>query len=379
MRPAARKEFGMKFVCERETLLKEIAAASDVIVSKQVISVLSNIYLETKDGTLLIRSSDIKVNFSTKLSVSVLEEGSTTVPGAKLYNILSSLPDGEIEFVQAEARVTLRSIAKKIKFQLKTITADKYPAFPSPGDAPFFDMPIKDFREMITQTFFAITDDQTRPVMTGVLLEKAEGNLNMVATDGRRLSFAKSEIGAIIDDFEPVVLPVKILNMVLKRGGIEGPVSLCVTDKMVFINFGSYNLSSQLLEGQFPNYRRVIPDDHQHYCVAKRLDVLEAVKRVVPLLEEKQKIMKVYLTVKQSGISISTEENDVGVMEEELPCQYDGEDDAVIVFNNKYLEEPLKVIETDDIRVTFNDTGKAIMIKAEPEQNYFHNVMPMQT
>jgi DNA polymerase-3 subunit beta len=89
--------------------------------------------------------------------------------------------------------------------------------------------------------------------------------------------------------------------------------------------------------------------------------------------------MKVFFNIKQSGLSISTEENEVGIMEEELPCQYNGEDDVVIVFNNKYLEDPLKVIETDDIKITFTETTKAAVIRAEPDSSYFHILMPMQS
>jgi DNA polymerase-3 subunit beta len=132
-----------------------------------------------------------------------------------------------------------------------------------------------------------------------------------------------------------------------------------------------------LLEGQFPNYKRVIPDDHQFYFTANRSEVLDAVKRVTPLMEEREKNMRVFLNIKLSGLSITTEENDIGVMEEELPCTYVG-NDAQIVFNKRYLEEPLKVIDTDDFRVTFNDTAKAIVLRAEPDKNYFHIVMPMQ-
>jgi DNA polymerase-3 subunit beta len=367
----------MKFTCERDTLLKEVSAASDIIASKQVISILSNIYIEAENDTLLIKATDVKVNFSTKIPVSVTETGSTTVPGSKLLTILSSMPVGEVEFEHNDGKMTLKSSEKKIKFQLKSLASDKFPVFPSSGDAKFFELPIADFKEMITQTIFAVTDDQTRPVMTGVLLEKSEGKLIMVATDGRRLSYAENELGDVIEDFQPVILPVKALNVILKRGGGEGPISLCITDNVVFMNFGAYNLSSQLLEGQFPNYRRVIPTDHQYSFIANRVEVLDAVRRAAPMLAEHQKIMRVFLNITSGGISITTEENDIGTMEEEIPCQYEGED-AQIVFNNRYLEEPLKVIETDDVKFTFTDTGKAIMVKAEPDKDYFHIVMPMQ-
>jgi DNA polymerase-3 subunit beta len=307
----------MKFTCERSILLKEITIAQEIIQSKNAISILSNIYLEAAQDTLIIKSTDIKVNFETKVPVTVAEEGATTVFGDKFLGILNSLPDGEMEFDQEDMKILIRPLNKKIKFQLKSIASDKFPEFPAPAK-DFFELPVRDFKEMILQTAFAVSDDETRYFMNGVYCEKAEGKLIMVGTDGRRLAFISLDTGDAIQEFPGIIIPPKILNIIVRRAGDEGLIAISITDKIIFVKFGSYMLSSVLIEGQFPNYRRVIPDEQPNSFTMKRQDILDALKRVSLLVEQKSR--RIYLGINPEGISISAEESDIGTAKEEIPC-----------------------------------------------------------
>ena len=136
----------MKFTCENSVLLKEITIAQEIISSKNAISILSNIYLEAENDSLVIKATDIKVNFETRVPVTVLEEGATTVFGEKFLGILNSIPDGELEFDQKDMKITIKPAAKKIKFQLKSIASEKYPEFPVANDSNRFELPVKDFK-----------------------------------------------------------------------------------------------------------------------------------------------------------------------------------------------------------------------------------------
>ena len=364
----------MKFSCERSILLKEIAIANEIIASKNVISILSNIYLEAMDGNLLIKATDMKVNFETKVPVDVSDPGSVTVYGDKFYGILNSIPDGEIEFEQTDNKIHIKTSAKKARFQLKSITSDKYPEFTVSGK-DFFEIPIRDFKDMILETIFAISDDETRYYMNGVFFEKNEGKFIMVATDGRRLAYINKTAADTVEDFPGIIIPPKILNIVMKRAGDEGMVGISVTDKTIYIHFGSYKLSSLLIEGQFPNYRRVIPESQANSFTVKRQEMLDALRRVSLLVE--QKSHRVYLGLSPGTASIYCEENDIGTAREEIPCQYNGEE-LSIALNYRYLEEPFKVMTEEDISILFNDPNKTITIMPVPEKDFFHIVMPMQ-
>ncbi|MDR0513151.1 MAG: DNA polymerase III subunit beta [Treponema sp.] len=364
----------MKFKCERSVLQKEIAIANEIIASKNVISILSNIYLEAADSSLTIRATDMKVNFETKVPVEVVEPGSVTVYADKFAGILNSIPDGEMEFEQKESRINIGTAVKKAKFQLKSIASDKFPEFSAAGKE-FFQMPIRDLKSMIKETIFAVSNDETRHFMNGLFFEKSEGKFIMVATDGRRLAFINKPAEKAPADFSGVIIPSKILNLVLKRAGEEGNVDVCVSDKNIFIQFGSYKLSSVLIEGQFPNYRRVIPESQLNKFKVNRVEMLDALRRVSLLVEEKSH--RVYLGLSSGMISVYCEENDIGNAREEISCTYEGEEQT-IALNYRYLEEPFKVMTADEINILFTDPNKTITIMPVPEQDFFHIVMPMQ-
>jgi DNA polymerase-3 subunit beta len=364
----------MKFTCERSVLLKETAIANEIIASKNAISILSNIYLEAREGSLIIKATDMKVNFETKVPVEVLESGSVTVYGDKFNGILNSIPDGEIEFDQIEGKISIRTLAKKAKFQLKSIASDKFPEFSAAGK-DFFEMPVRDFKDMIKETIFAISDDETRYFMNGVYFEKNTDKFSMVATDGRRLAYVEKPAAEGLNDFSGIIIPPKILNILMKRAGDEGTVGISITDKMIFIQFGSYKLSSVLIEGQFPNYRRVIPENQSNHFIVNRVEMLDALRRVSILVEKSSH--RIYLGLSNGAASIYCEESDIGNAREEIPCKYEGEE-LSIALNYRYLEEPFKVMEGEEIIVLFNDPNKTITIKPVPEKDFFHIIMPMQ-
>jgi DNA polymerase-3 subunit beta len=364
----------MKFTCERGVLLKEIAIAQEIISSKNVISIYSNIYLEADKESLLIKATDTKVNFETRVPVSVEEEGSITVFGDKFLGILNSSPEGEIVFEQKESKIVIKSAVKKANWQLKSIAAEKFPEFPV-STVEFFDLPVKDFKDMVNQTIFAVSDDETRYFMNGVYFEKAEDKIVMVATDGRRLAYISKPANASIKDFTGIIVPPKILNILARRAGDEGPVSLSVTDKTIFIKFGSYSLSSVLLEGQFPNYRRVIPENLENSFSINRQETLDALRRVSLLVEQKSR--RVYMGLEPGSMAIYSEDSDLGTAREEIPCKYDGPE-VSIALNYHYLEEPFKAMGEEEISVKFGDPAKAITVQPVPERDLFHIIMPMQ-
>ena len=364
----------MKFICDRSVLLKEISIANEIIASKNAISILSNIFLEARDDGLTIRATDMKVNFETRVPVEVIEQGSVTVYGDKFYGILNSISDGEIEFEQKDSKINIKTNVKKAGAQLKSIASDKFPEF-SVASNELFEIPIRDLKEMIQGTVFAVSDDETRYFMNGVFFEKAENKFIMVATDGRRLAYIYKNTTAAVEDFSGIIIPPKILNIVLRRAGDEGMAGVSVTDKTIFIQFGSYRLSSVLIEGQFPNYRRVIPESQTRRFSVNRLEMLDALKLVSQVVE--QKSHRVYLGLSTGNISVFCEENDIGNARVDIPCQYDGEE-LSIALNYRYLEEPFKVMAVDEISILFTEPSKTITIMPVPEKDFFHIVMPMQ-
>jgi DNA polymerase III subunit beta len=365
----------MKFTCDKSSFLKEVSIAQDIISSKNAISILSNILLEIVDDSLRIKATDIKINFETRIPVQIIESGSTTVYCDKLLGILRSIPDGDIHFTQEGPKVTIRSSAKKVNFQLKSIASEKFPEIPMIDPKFFFDVSQKDFKEMIDQTLFAVSDDETRYFMNGVYLEKKDEKLAMVATDGRRLSFIAKTLENDIPEFKAVIIPPKVLSLVAKMLTQEGIVSLAVSEKNIFFYCGNESLSSSLIEGQFPNYQRVVPENQTHSFTFDRIEIIEALKRVSILVEQKSR--RIFLKLSPGIMSIVSEECDIGQADEEVACDYEGPE-AMIALNYLYLLDPLRAIGSEKVTVKYTETTKALTVVPVPEEDYFHIVMPMQ-
>lgn len=363
----------MKFTFDRDSMMKEISISQEIITNKSPISILSNILLIAKDNTLTIKASDTSVNFITNIPVDILEEGSTTIFCDKFSNILSSLPSGEIEFEQQDIKVTIKPVSKKVKFQLKSIASEKFAEIPEANDVPFFEMPSKDFKEMIQHTIFSVSDDTNRYFMTGVYFTKKDGKFVMVSTDARRLSYAEKDFGNGID-FESSIVPTKILRCILKNAPEEGNIQLSIVDKLIFVRFGSYEFSSKLLEGQFPNYQKVIPE-HQNFSFGVNKSDLEAALRRIEIMIDK-KVNRVLFKVTPGALILTSPESEIGTADEEIPCRYDG-NEITIALNSRYVSEPLKNISAENVVFEFTEVMRAITLRPEPAEDFFHIIMPM--
>ena len=365
----------MKFSFDRDAMIKEIAIAQEIITNKSPISILSNVLLTAADNTLTIKASDTSVNYITQLPVDIVEEGSTTIFCDKFMSILSSSPAGEIEFDQQDIKVTIKPVAKKIKFQLKSIASEKFAEIPQANDVPFFEVSSKDVKEMIQQTIFAVSNDVNRYFMTGVYFTKKENKFAMVSTDARRLSYAEKEIDASIN-FEPAIVPTKILKCILKNAPDEGNIQLAIVDKLIFVRFGSYEFSSKLLEGQFPNYQKVIPESQAHSFQVNKADLEAALKRIEIMVDKK--VNRILFNLTEGTLKLTSPESELGTADEEIPCRYAGEE-ITIALNSSYVSDPLKNIKTEEVVFEFTEAMKAVTIRPEPAEDYFHIVMPMNT
>ena len=368
----------MKFTCEKDSLQKEISVAQE-IVSKGAgsLSILSNVLLLADGGTLYIKATDLKVSFETKIPVEVASAGSITVLCDKFFGILRTLPPGDVEFEVIENDIFLiKPLFKKIDIRLKTISADKFPEIPFSAEEKFFEFSQKDIIEMIAQTSFSISHDITRYFMNGVYLEQNNGKLVMVATDGRRLSFIAKQPENALAEFPAIIIPDKVLNLVRKLASGEGNISLAMNEKNAFFSFNNQKLSTTLIEGAFPNYQKVIPAEQTHRITVNREELSEALKRVSPLVDQKAK--RIYISLTEGRMTLSSEESEIGVAKEEIPCDYQGEE-ATFALNCLYLMEPLREMTDEEVVMEYTDISKAITLKSAQPRDYFHIIMPMQT
>ena len=373
----------MKFTFDRDAMIKEISIAQEIITNKSPVSILSNILIIAENNSLTIKATDSTVKFTTVIPVDIQEDGRTTIFCDKFMSILSSLPSGDIEFIQEDIGVTIKPIAKRVKFQLRSQASDKFPESGTSENVPFFEIPSKDFKEMIKETIFAVSDDRNRYFMTGVYFVKNGDTLTMVATDGRRLS-CDNKTGFSLPDFQPAIIPTKILSCVLKNAPDEGNIQIAVIDKSIFVKFGNLEFSSVLIEGQFPNYQKVIPENLIMSFMVNKADLDAALKRTTIMVDKK--VSRIIFKISSGTLKLISPESDIGTADEEIPCRYDGQDISMAL-NFTYVTEPLKVIDSENVVFDFNinDGGsdgeanitKAVIMRSEAAGDYIHVIMPM--
>lgn len=373
----------MKFTFDKDAMIKEISIAQEIITNKSPVSILSNILIIAENNSLTIKATDSTVKFTTTIPVDIQEEGRTTIYCDKFMSILSSLPAGDIEFNQEDIEVFIKPISKKVNFKLKSQASDKFPEIGTSENLPFFEVPSKDFKEMIKETIFAVSEDRNRYFMTGVYFAKEDDSLIMVATDGRRLS-CDSKKGLSVPDFQPAIIPTKILSCILKNAPEEGNIQVAVVDKSVFVKFGNVEFSSVLIEGQFPNYKKVIPESLSMSFMVNKADLEEALKRTIIMVDKK--VSRIIFKISSGMLKLISPESEIGTADEEIPCRYDGRDISMSL-NFTYVTEPLKVIDSENVIFDFNinevqgdeeaNITKAVIMRGESTGDYIHVIMPM--
>ncbi|WP_407398814.1 DNA polymerase III subunit beta [Treponema sp.] len=369
----------MKFTFDRDSLLKEVSIAQEIISTKNASSILSNILISAQDNRLILKATDIKINFETQIPVQVIEEGTTTVYCDKFLGILNALPSGEIEFLQEvneenSVKVKISTFDKRNKFEMRSMSDEKFPDFFSAENVPYFEVSSKEIKEMIAQTYFAVSEDETRYFMNGVYFEKKDESLNLVATDGRRLSFASKKLEGLFD-FRSAIVHPKILNIVLKHAPEEGNIFIAIVERMIFFKFANHKFGAVLIEGNFPNYKAVIPENQERYLLVEKADLLNALKSVSQMVD--RKAGRIYFNISNGNLKVSSAQVDIGSADAEIPCMYAG-DEFSIAMNYGYVEEPLRGITTDVVAFEFTEEMKAFTMRPEPAGDYFHIIMPMQ-
>ena len=364
----------MKFICQKNVILKELSNALDFTSQRNTVAVYANVCLILEENNLTIKATDQKMSYVSEITVQGMEDGGTTVICDKFLEIVKNLPEEDIVFEDKDDKLSIKVENKRIDFKLRTIDISAFPELSFADENSFFKVPQKDFTDMINQVIFAVSDDESKYAMNGALLEKNGNSLVMVATDGRRLSYICRKLETEIPDFPKADIPSKFLNLVKKLSVEEGDFEFYVGQNNISIRFGSCTISSNLIKNEFPAYKRVIPERQSKVCIVDINELSDALKRVSLLVENKYK--KVVLEFNENKLLIYCNESESGAGREEIACNYEGEPQKCAM-NYTYLLSPLKVMDGKEAKIEFTDSIRPFTVKSEPERDYLHVIMPM--
>jgi len=362
----------MKFSVSKEKLLAGLQTVQNVVSTRTTLPILSNVLLQATDGQLRLTTTDLDVGVSGVIDAQVEKPGATTLPARRLANIVRELPAAEVQ-IEIDSKNVASIRCGQSFFKILGLPEEEFPPLPKFEDAKTFTIHQQALRDALKKTSYAISTDETRYVLNGILFSFKENKLTMVATDGRRLALVDLEVEFPRSQEVEIIVPTKCVTELGRLLGDEGDVKMSVGENQIAFEIGGTLLVSKLIEGNYPNYRQVIPGEAKERITLERETFLNAVHRVSLLSSEKSNSVKLVFT--KNNIEIAANTPDIGEAHESLPVAYKGREFS-IAFNPEFLQAPLRALPNDEIYLDLIDEMSPGVIKIQSP--FLYVLMPMR-
>ena len=379
----------MKLVCAQNNLNSHLSLVSRAVSSRPTHPVLANVLLnaDAKTQRVSLSAFDLSLGIQTSFPAQVQESGSLTLPAKLLSDIVSRLPDGDITLdsgTEADAGLLTTLTCASGRYQMRGMGAEEFPELPVIEDGELATLSAEALIDGLRGSLFAASADETKQVLTGVHLSLQPDGLEFAATDGHRLSVVQT----IEEEGSPdrsksetalnVTIPAKALQELIKMLGQGGSsVAVQFDQGQAIFEWTDQRLTSRLLEGQYPNYRQLIPKQFSHQMTVDRRLLLGALERISVLADQKNNIVKLSLHDSTQELTLSVDAQDVGSGLETMPAQISG-DSLDVAFNVKYLVDGLKAIATSEVQMQLNTATSPAILSPLGSIKMTYLVMPVQ-
>ncbi|HWL52308.1 MAG TPA: DNA polymerase III subunit beta [Chthoniobacteraceae bacterium] len=362
----------MKFSVSKEKLLEGLQTVQNVVSTRTTLPILSNVLLHASEGGLRFTTTDLDVGVRAEVEAQVERPGATTLPARRLATIARELPANEITIeVDGKNIASIRSGPSF--FKMYGLPEEEFPPLPKFEDAKTFTLSQRELRDALRKTTYAISTDESRYVLNGLLFAFKDNKLTLVATDGRRLALVDLELEFPQSHEVEVIVPTKAVQEIYRLLSDDGELKLSVGETQVAFEINGTFLVSKLIEGNYPNYLQVIPGETRERVTLERELFYQAVHRVSLLASDKSNSVK--LTFTKNNLAIAANTPDVGEAREELAIPYKGRDMA-IAFNPEFLMAPLKNLSEDEVYLDLIDEMSPGVLKIPTP--FLYVLMPMR-
>jgi DNA polymerase-3 subunit beta len=376
----------MQVSCLQENLAKGLSIVGRAVASRSTLPVLSNVLLATDNGQLKLSATNLEIGINCWVGAKIAQEGAITVPARLLGEFVNSLPPERIDLKLDESTQTLNLRCARIESNIKGIDAQEFPIVPtaaSGGDA-MIKLEPSSLRTIIDQVVFAAATDESRPILTGVLVQFNEDNLTMAAADGFRLSVKATTLKQNFGDMMEVIIPARAL-MELGRitGDQEQPVEVIITParKQILFHLHDVDLVSQLIEGKFPDYNQIIPKGYATRSVMDTSSFLKAVRVSHLFARDSANIVKLEITptgdeLMNGRITLVATSAELGDNVADVDASIEG-NPMEVAFNAKYLIDVLSIIDTPQVALETTAASSPGVIRPIGDDKFTHVIMPM--
>lgn len=365
----------MKFTINRDALLKPLQIVSGAVERRSTLPILSNVLIQVSDNSLRITGTDLEVELVSSVSLEDAEAGDITIPAKKLLDIVRSLSEGaDVHIEGADDKVVVRS--GKSRFTLSSLPAAEFPNIEE------FDSEIKlqisqgKLKHLIERTHFSMANQDVRYYLNGMLFEVNDNVLRTVATDGHRLAMASAQLEQSALPHKQVIVPRKGISELLRLlDGDDSLLELSLGQNHIRVETGGMTFTSKLLDGRFPDYRRVIPTGGEQVVIAERDLLRQSCVRVAILSNEKFRGVRVVLNDQEMCLTANNQEQEKA--DERVEVSYNGKA-MEIGFNVNYLMDVVNAIEGQQVKFTLTDENSSALVEDAADDSAVYVIMPMR-
>jgi DNA polymerase-3 subunit beta len=365
---------GMKLTCARDDLVANLSVVSRAVSTRMTVQILAGILLRAEAGRLHLAATDMELSLRSSLDAEVEGEGAVVVPGRLLVDIARLLPDSDVSIEHRAEEGVVRVDCGPASYKLNTYNAADFPRLPELDAVGTFAVERETLLETVARVQRSASRDESRPVLTGILARFEGGRLIMAATDSYRLAVKETQIGGDAPELEAII-PARALAELGRIAGGAGELELGVHENQVVFSVPDSGvfLTTRRIDGQFPNYRQLIPETFEHEVALPRAELLEVVRRTAVMAQRNSPLR---LRFAEGELTVSAQTQDVGEAREPLPAPYTGEP-LEIGFNADFLREGIESMRGDDIRLKLISPLRPAVIEADPDDPLYL-IMPIR-
>ena len=371
----------MQFICNQDTFSKYLNIISRVVSSKPGLPILNNVQFESSKGKLIMTATDLEIGINTWIGADVKSEGKVTVPAKQLTEFVNSIPSEKVEVNVDNQVFEISSINNSASFN--TMSAEDFPSVATVTDKkPLFKISKDDLSKSVNRVAFACATDDIKPVLTGVLLEVSGESISFVGTDGLRLSRQIVKLDSSAEKDVNILVPVKALlelaHIVTEIGEDDTVEVYLIEDRnQILFRYSDVDLVSRLIDGQFPEYRQIIPTGYKTLCKISKTEFLNSLK-ITNIIAKSVLGNKLILDISSTDgkITLSATQTDLGSNKSTFESKIEG-DSIKIAFSSRLLTDILNHIDTEDIIFECSETVKPGVFKVTEDTDFVHLVMPM--
>jgi DNA polymerase-3 subunit beta len=337
---------GMKVVCQRDELTQRLGVVARAVSTRASVQILSGVLLRAEAGRLHLAATDMELSLRSSLEAQVEGDGAVVVPGRLLVDLVRLLPDSEVTIEHRADENVVRITSGPSSSSLHTYAAEDFPRLPDLDAVGTFTVDRSSLLETVSRVARSASRDESRPVLTGILVRFEPGKIVMAATDSYRLSVKETDLAGEVPELEAII-PARALGELARIAQAGDTVELGVHENQVVFAAEDVWLTTRRIDGQFPNYKQLLPETFEHELTLPRGELLDVVRRVGVMV---QRTSPIQLRFAEGELTVFARTQDVGEAKESIPVQYSG-DAMDIGFNAEFLREGIESIAADDIRL----------------------------